>query len=98
MITEAAHLLKARSEAVQKLLGWVRNSEVRLLRLQAEDADGIAAVLEKFVDQSFDFADASLMHLADREGMERIFTIDYRHFSIYRTSQGKPLTIVSHGL
>jgi predicted nucleic acid-binding protein len=93
-ITEAAHLLKAQADAVQKLLAWIRISEIRLCHLTAEDADGIAEILEQYSDQNFDFADAGLMYLANREGMPRVFTIDYRHFSIYRTKQGKPLSIV----
>jgi len=93
-ITEAAHLLKAQAVAAQKLLAWVRVSEIRLCQLTAEDADGIAEILEQYSDQNFDFADAGLMYLANREGMPRVFTIDYRHFSIYRTKQGKPLSIV----
>jgi predicted nucleic acid-binding protein len=91
-ITEAAHLLKPQRDAVQKLLAWVRISEIHLCQLTAEDADGIAEILEQYSDQNF--ADAVLMYLANREEMPRVFTIDYRHFSIYRTKQGKPLSIV----
>jgi predicted nucleic acid-binding protein len=68
--------------------------ELRLLQLDAADVDRISAILTQYADQDLDLADATLMHLAEREGMETVFTVDYRHFAIYRTSQGKRLSLV----
>jgi predicted nucleic acid-binding protein len=94
VITEAAHLLKREADAVQKLLGWIRSSELRLLLLSHEDADGLAHVLHRYADQNFDFADATLMHLAEREDIQTVFTIDRRHFAVFRTKLRKHLNIV----
>jgi uncharacterized protein len=93
VITEAAYLLKDRPANVQTLLGWVRMSKFRLLSLEADDMESVAEILARYADQQFDFADAALMHLAERESMETVFTIDQRHFSVYRTSTGRSLTI-----
>ncbi|MEX0714707.1 MAG: PIN domain-containing protein [Pirellulales bacterium] len=94
VITEAVYLLKGRPEAVEKLLGRVRSSKLCLLELVPEDVDGIQRILKDYGDQGFDLADATLMHLAEKSGIETVFTTDRRHFSVYRTDQGKPLTLV----
>ena len=93
VITEAAYLLRDRKEAVAKLLSLVRSQALRILPLLAEDVTGLSDILLKYADQEFDLADASLMYLAEREGMAVAFTVDRRHFSVYRTSQGKTLSL-----
>jgi predicted nucleic acid-binding protein len=55
--------------------------------------NGIADTLARYADQQFDFADAALMHLAERESIDAVFTVDQRHFSVYRTPAGRALTI-----
>jgi predicted nucleic acid-binding protein len=94
VITEATHLLKTQTDAVQKLLNWIRSSEIQILQLSISDVDRISGILKRYSDQSFDFADAALMHLAERENMQKVFTIDHRHFSVYRTRKRKRLSIV----
>jgi uncharacterized protein len=94
VVTETAYLLKREANAVQRLLAWICTSELLVLPLNLEGADGIAHILHAYADQDFDFADATLMHLAEREGLETVFTIDYRHFAVFRTKLRKHLNIV----
>lgn len=93
-LTEAAYLLRDRVEAVQSLLDRVRRGRILLLSLDASDVADISAILSKYADQRFDLADASLMHLAEREGIHTVFTIDRRHFSAYRTRNGSALSLL----
>jgi predicted nucleic acid-binding protein len=93
VITEAAYLLKDRPDAVSKLLDRVRSLKLRLLQLSADDIDGVDGILKRYADQGLDLADATLMYLADREGLESVFTVDRRHFSVYRTRQGRSLSL-----
>jgi predicted nucleic acid-binding protein len=93
VVTEAAYLLSDGPSEVQRLLARVRTSWLRLLQLDADDMQGVADILDRYADQRFDFADAALMHLAERESIGAVFTTDRRHFSIYRTKSKKPLVI-----
>ena len=34
------------------------------------------------------------MFIAEREGIGTVFTLDWRNFSVYRTTDGRALTIV----
>jgi hypothetical protein len=93
VVTEAAYLLRDEAGAVEKLLGRIRDSKLQLISLGADDADGISAILKQYADQDFGLADATLMYLADRTGIERVFTIDQRHFSLFRMSNGRALAL-----
>src|SRR5262249_20304018 len=94
VITEAAHLLKHNAAAIQKLLAWIRTSELLIQPLNVDNAGGIAEILHRYRDQEFDFADATLMYLAERDGLHTVFTIDQRHFAVFRTKNRKQLDIV----
>lgn len=94
VVTESAHLLKHQADAVQKLLAWIRTSELVVLPLGADDITGLADILSRYADQGFDFADVSLMYLAEREAISTVFTIDRRHFPVFRSSRGMHLNLV----
>jgi len=94
VVTEATYLLRDRPNVVQTLLRRVHAGRIVLLPLGPVDFPGIADILARYSDQGFDLADASLMYLAEREAIETVFTTDRRHFSIYRSPAGAPLTIV----
>ena len=94
VVTEVAHLLKRDAGSVQKLLAWIRTTELLIQPLAVDDADGIARILDKYRDQRFDFADATLMYLAERDQMQTVFTIDQRHFALFRTKSHAQLELV----
>jgi hypothetical protein len=39
-------------------------------------------------------ADATLVYLAEREGIDTVFTLDCRDFSVYRLADGRSLRVV----
>ena len=40
--------------------------------------------MKKYRDRPMDFADATLVHLAQRESLSTIFTVDHSDFETYR--------------
>jgi len=54
----------------------------------------IATILAKYKGLRVQVADASLVHLANREGIEVIFTLDRRDFSVLRLSRGRKLRLL----
>lgn len=93
VITEAAWLLRAYPSAVQQLLRAIGRF-VQLLPLAGEEARGIADVLKKYEGIRAQLADATLVHLAGREGIDTIFTLDQRDFSVYRSARRKAFRIL----
>lgn len=93
VITEAAYLLRRNPQIVQTLLTYCGGSILEVVPLAGSDFSSIARILLKYSDQKFDLADAAMMHLAERDNIPFVFTLDHRHFGVYRTAAGKPLTL-----
>lgn len=94
VITEAAWLLRRSGDAIQQLLRSVDTGFLELLPLTTEDAEPIAAILEKYRDTKIQLADAALVHLAARDGLDTIFTLDQRDFSVLRLPRGRAFRIL----
>ena len=56
-----------------------------------------ADLMAKYADTPMDFADATLVQLADAAGVIDILTLDRRGFSTYRTAKGKAFRLVLSG-
>ena len=68
VITEA-YLLRHCTGGVKRLLGLCDGASIRILPLRTTDLASVQLILERYVDQSLDLADACLMHLAERESI-----------------------------
>ena len=87
VLTEAALSLQPAVDVLARLL---RHAQAAL-HIDAEldgDLPRIADLLEKYADLPADFADASLIALCERRGLDTIATLD-RDFEIYRLPRGK---------
>jgi len=94
VITEAAWLLRGSPRAAQQLLQSIDGRLLDLLPLAGAEAEGIAALMKRYEDIRPQLADAALVHLAVREKIETIFTLDQRDFSIYRAGRRRNFRIV----
>lgn len=94
VITEAAWLLRSSPRAVQQLLSSVDGRFLELLPLAGAEAVAIAALMKRYADIRPQLADVALVHLANREQIETIFTLDQRDFSIYRFGPRRTFHIV----
>ena len=95
VVTEASYMLnRYDSNLVHRLLGACRDGVYALLPLDETDIEHIDRLIATYQDLCLDFADAAIMYLAEREGIDQVFTLDRRDFSVYRTSTGKHLTLL----
>jgi predicted nucleic acid-binding protein len=76
------------------MLQWLETGVVQLAELRSSDLTEIRAILTRFESLNSQFADACLVHLAEREGIDTIFTLDRRDFSVYRTKRGKAFRLL----
>jgi uncharacterized protein len=53
-----------------------------------------AALMARYSDTPMDYADATLVQLADALGETNVLTLDRRGFSTYRTTRGKAFRLV----
>ena len=54
----------------------------------------VAALMEKYQDLPMDFADATLVALAEESQIDQIFTLDRRGFSTYRLHGKKSFRVI----
>jgi hypothetical protein len=50
--------------------------------------------MNRYSDLPMDFADATLVHLASRESISTIFTVDQNDFAAYRIAGNRRFTIL----
>ncbi len=94
VMTEAAWLLRTSPSALALLLSSFEARLFELASLGEADLPGIAAILARYQGLRIQLADASLVHLANREGIETIFTLDRRDFGVLRTAGGKKFRLI----
>lgn len=94
VITEVAWLLRRESGGMQVIEQLVTSGAVRIVELDADAVSWAVAFMDRYSSIGAQLADAALMFLAEREGIEVAFTLDRRDFSVYRTPDGRALTIV----
>ncbi|MEX0675578.1 MAG: PIN domain-containing protein [Pirellulales bacterium] len=98
VITEAAYLLRQSPKVVRRLLACCDGTRFEILSLVRDDLPAIEAILADYQDQGFDLADAALMHLANREGIDTVFTLDRRHFAVFQGARTGGLRLVPDGV
>jgi predicted nucleic acid-binding protein len=94
VVTEAAWLLRKRSDGLRKILDGFASGFFALLPLDAADLAAIVAVLHRYEDAGLQLADACLVHLAERENIRTVFTTDRRDFSIIRLRRNRTLRLI----
>ncbi len=94
VITEAAWLLRSYPHTLERLLSSFGGRPFGLLPLDSADLPGISAILARYRDLGIQLADASLAHLANREAIETVFTLDRRDFGVLRLARGKKFRLI----
>ena len=84
-LTEALYFLHELRgwEGQQALWSLIENDVIRIHHPAAEDLRRAATLMEQYQDTPMDFADASLVVLAELTGIRRILTLD-RDFFVYQ--------------
>ena len=83
-----------RPAASAKLFFRETRGFLELLPLAGAEASDLAEVMKRYQDIGPQLANAALVYLADREGIDTIFTLDRRDFGVYRSAQKRAFRIV----
>ena len=87
VITETLHLLSFSVEVQLDFLKWLDRGGLKVLNFDQSIIKRVIDLTKKYNDLSVDFADASLVAVAEREGIKDIISID-SDFYIYKTDKG----------
>jgi predicted nucleic acid-binding protein len=83
VLAELFHLLEDPHEFA-RAWGLLRSGAITVLPIGDGDLPDLEALMERYRDRPMDFADATLVHLARREQLVTIFTVDHNDFETYR--------------
>ncbi len=96
VLAEAMYTLGARSGWYGQELLWkiILHGDLIIEHSSPAEIIRMSELMSKYSDRPMDFADASLVALAERLSLDRIFTVDRRDFSTYRLNGKKPFTVI----
>lgn len=87
VLTEATHLLAFSIRAQSSVLEFVSAGALTLPEFGSDDVAKAAALMRRYEDLPMDFADATLVVLAERLELDWVFTLDHRDFGVYRVGR-----------
>ena len=93
VLAEVFHLLPG-SRDVPRVWSFLKSGAVTVLSITDDDLPGLEALMDRYQDRPMDFADATLVHLARREALTTIFTVDHDDFETYRIEGKRRFRIV----
>jgi len=96
VVTETAYVLAASPPHQRAALAWIgRMRTAGLLRIEpVADHAAVSKILDRYRSLPCDYADATLIELAERSAIAAIATIDQRDFSVYRLRGRKRFRIL----
>jgi hypothetical protein len=93
VLTETMYLLGPYAKPQAACVEFILRGGATLVPQSAASLERAAALMNKYQDVPMDFADATLVVLAEETGIDKVLTLDFRGFAIYRIRGRKPFTI-----
>lgn len=94
VLTELFHLVGDNAYEVDATWKFVRSGALLLGPIDDTELPALEALMSRYADRPMDFADATLVHLAARESIQTIFTVDRSDFETYRIGGRRRFRIV----
>ncbi len=97
VVTEVSYLLDANKFIQLGFMEWIKDGAIEIVNIDNHDFELIHKYMTKYKDTPMDFADASLVILANKLKISRIISLD-TDFDVYRTISGKKFQNLIRGL
>jgi predicted nucleic acid-binding protein len=94
VLAELFYFVRARSYDARAAWKFVRSGTLQLASITDSDLPALSQLMHQYRDRPMDFADATLVHLAQRESLNTILTIDIADFETYRIGGTKRFRII----
>ena len=94
VLTEAMYLLGPSWRAQKSCIEFVLRGGAVLVPQSSASLTRAASLMEKYSNVPMDFADATLVVLAEETGADEVLTLDRRGFSAYRMHGRKSFSIL----
>lgn len=94
VLTELFHLVGDNTREVRASWKFVRSGALTISAMTDADLPSVDALMQQYKDRPMDFADATLVRIAERESLSLILTIDHNDFETYRIHGRRRFRIV----
>ena len=84
VLTEIFHLIKRLRAEVDEVWTQLRLGTIQIATIKNSELPALEKLMRRYRDLPMDFADATLVYLAERESIPVIFTVDQNDFATYR--------------
>lgn len=93
VLTETLYLLSPSIKAQRAGIDFILHGGAHLIPQSPKSLSEAMRLMEKYNDIPMDFADATLVVLAENTGVDEIFTLDKRGFYSYRINGKKRFSV-----
>ena len=93
VLTEVLYLLNFSFRAQKAALDFVLSGAITLVPSSVDSLNYVKKIMAKYQDFPMDFADATLVSVANDLKINNILTFDSKHFSTYRLNNKKSFII-----
>ena len=94
VLTEVLYLLNFSIQAQTAAIDFVLNSIVQMIPSGSDSFESVRDLMVKYSDLPMDYADATVVCLAQHTDIHQIVTFDRKDFSVFRPEKGKYFQIV----
>ena len=94
VLIEAFYFVRRNLREDRAVWMLLRSGAIRMSAIADQELPQIQALMSQYADRLMDFADATLVHLAAREHLNVIFTIDHDDFETYRLPGRKTFAVL----
>ena len=96
VLPELAYLIKRELNltALVTFLRLVASGEFELVRTTESDLERAADILGKYNDNNIDLVDACIVAIAERLEIQKILTVDRRHFGVFKPKHCESLMLL----
>jgi uncharacterized protein len=94
VLTETLYLVGPSWRAQKTCLAFILRGAFQLVPSSRKSLHRVAVVMERYGNVPMDFADATLVVLAEELESEWVFTLDRRGFSTYRMHRNRTFRII----
>jgi uncharacterized protein len=96
-LTEVFHLTGANRRAMEVAWKFLRSGTIAVGTIEDSEMAQLRSLMLQYWGRPMDFADATLVHLANRESLTTILTVDQADFATYRLAGKRRLQVLPVG-
>lgn len=94
VLTETFYFASKGRGLVERIWAFIRTGGIIIAPISDADLPALDALMTRYADRPMDFADATLVHVAERENLRTILTIDHADFETYRIGRNAKFRIL----